>query len=183
MLEDSKLKNGNSEEFEDQPDIFEPDIPEVPDEGDGNESEPPEVDEPEGEGTTSAEGTVETLAQTSPETVTETVELHIPEDKITGVDFVIKVEDGDEETNPDEVSGSIDSAGSYTETLQQGKTPYTSTVNIKPLEGLFLPATWTITLEVVCHASDDQWPGPFMWIGTPDHGFSYNVSAKYSYLI
>ncbi|UCE36903.1 MAG: hypothetical protein JSW00_15580 [Thermoplasmata archaeon] len=185
VSEDIEPENGNSKETEDQPDADEvpDDTDEVPDEGDGNESEPPETDGAEAEGTTGAEGTVEALAQASPETVTETLELHIPEDKITGVDFVIRVEDGDEETNPDEVSGSIDSTDGYTEPLPKGQTPYSKTIAIKPPKGQYLPEDWIITLEVVCHASDDQWPGPLMWVGSPDNGFSYNVSATYKYLI
>ena len=179
VSENNKSKNDNLEESGDQPDIDE-----VPDNGDGNGSESPEKDEEEGEaeGTIGTYGTVEAFAQASPDTVTETVELHIPEDNITCLDFVIRVEDGDGGTNPDEVSGSIDSEGRYTKTLPQGQTPYSSTINIMPPEGQSLPNSWTISLEVVCHASDSETTGALFWVGTPDYGFSYNVSVTYKYI-
>jgi hypothetical protein len=180
VSENNKSNNDNLDESEDQPDIIE-----VPDDEDEVESEPPEIDETEGEaeGSIGADGTVETLAQADPVTVSETVELHIPEDNIKSIDFIIRVEDGDDGTNADEVSGSLDSPGGHTETLQQGQTPYSSTINIKAPEGKFLPATWTLTLEVVCHASDSQTSGTLFWVGTPDNGFYYNVNVTYKYLI
>jgi hypothetical protein len=176
-LEESE--NGNLEEPEDQPDDTE-----VPDDEDGNDGEPPEIDETEAEaeGTTGAAGTVEAFAQASPDTVSETVEINIPEDTITSVDFVIRVEDGDDGTNADEVSGSIDSTGGHNEPLPQGQTLYTSTINIIAPEGQYLPKSWTISLEVVCHASDSQTSGVLVWVGTPDYGFSYNVSVTYKYI-
>lgn len=135
-------------------------------------------------GTTGAEGNVETLAQDQPETVTETVDVSIPESNITGINFVIKVEDGDGGTNPDEVSGSLDSTGGgdYNETLPKGSTPYSKTIDIKATEDHSLPSSWTLSITVVCHASNDRWPGPGLWIGTPDNGFSYNVTVTFKYL-
>jgi hypothetical protein len=175
MSEDKESKNGNSEEPEDQPNIEG-----IPDNGDKNESDPSEIEELEG--MIVSEGMVEALAQADPETVSETVEINIPDDNITAMDFVIKVEDGDEETNADEVSGSLDSDGGYTNILQYGLTPYSTTINITPSEGQFLPATWNATFEVVCHASDDQSPNPFIWSGEPDHGFSYKIIVKFKYI-
>lgn len=140
----------------------------------------------EAKGSAGTEGDVEANAQASPESVTKTVDLPIPSDNITKVSFVITVEDGesDSQTEPDEVSGSLDGSGEggYNETLQQGNTPYRTTVEIKAPEGLSLPSGWTITLDVVCHSSNDQWPGPMIWRGYADNGFSYNVSVEYTYL-
>lgn len=177
---DTESKSENLEETEETDD--QPEIDEEPDDGDGNESEPPEI--VESEGTIGAEGTVETLAQSQPETVSETVELDIPEDNITRIEFVIRVQDGDDGTKADEVSGSLESTGGggYYETLPQSYTPYTSTINIEAPEGQSLPNNWSIFLEVVCHASDDTWLGPLMWVGTPDYGFSYNINATYKYM-
>ena len=150
--------------------------------GEDGETNPPEY--VEAKGTTGAEGNVETLAQAQPETVTETIDISIPESNITGLDIVVKVADGDDGTNPDEVSGSLDSTGEggHNETLPQGNTPYTRTININAQEGRSLPTSWTLTLTVVCYASTDRWPGPGFWIGTPDNGFSYNVTVTYTYL-
>jgi hypothetical protein len=186
LEEDTKSKNGSNEESEgseDQPDDAEdqPDDEEVPEEEDEDEDEPPQGDE--GEGTIEEEGTVETLAQASSETVTEEVDVNIPENKITSIEFVVRVHDGDVQTNADEVSGSIDISGMYLENLPRGQTPYKKTVNIEPSEGKYLPPLWTVTLEVECCASDDQWPGPMVWRGTPDHGFSYEITVTYRYLL
>jgi hypothetical protein len=148
--------------------------------GEDDGGEPPEM--VEAKGTTGTEGVVETLAQAQPEPASETVELTIHEGNLTSIDFTIKVEDGDDGTNADEVSGSLDSPGGFNETLAQGQTPYTKIINIKAGEDQTLPNQWTISLDVVCHASDDTWPGPIMWFGTPDNGFSYNVSVTYKYL-
>ena len=133
-------------------------------------------------GTTGAEGQVELLAQNLPESATETVTIPIPEGNITGINFIISVEDGDDGTNPDEVSGDLEGAGGYNNTLPSGQTPYRATVDLKAKEGQELPSSWTLTLNVVCHASDDTWPGPQLWLGTPDNGFSYNVTVNYKYL-
>jgi hypothetical protein len=140
-------------------------------------------------GITVVEGDVETLAQAQPETVIETVDIAIPIANLTGITLDIKVMEGvggesDEGTNPDEVSGSLDSSGENggNESLQNGQTNYQTTVAIQAGEGQSLPSSWTLTLEVVCHASNDQWPGPMIWRGVPDHGFSYNVTVTYEYL-
>lgn len=175
--EDKEPEDEGSEEQEEQPDN-----PEVPDDENGNESEPSETGE--SEGLLVKEGSVDAVAQNDPEAVSETVEVNIPEDQLTNIDFVVSVEDGDddEDTNPDEVSGSIYSNGGHTKTLPDGLTPYNVTINFKPPKGQFLPATWNVTMDVVCHASDDQADGPLIWRGNPDHGFSYEIIVIFKYI-
>lgn len=133
-------------------------------------------------GTTGAEGSVAAEQSTEPVPVSETVNIPIPEGNITGVSFVITVEDGDDGTNADEVSGDLEGAGGFNNTLPNGQTPYKATVDLKAKEGQELPSSWTITLNVVCHPSDDTWPGPLIISVNPDNGFSYNVTVNYQYL-
>ncbi len=153
--------------------------------GENEEIKPPEYVETKG--TTGAEGSQSTDVTYEPETMTETVNLPIPADNITKLSFVITVNDGTEEnsddgTNPDEVSGDLEGAGGYNETLKQGQTPYQDTITIKAQEGQNLPPSWTLYLNVVCHAGEDQWPGPYIWRAPHDNGFSYNVTLTYVYL-
>lgn len=138
----------------------------------------------EAKGSTGAEGEVEGMAQAQPETVSTTVDLPLPMGNITKATFTISVEDGDPNTNPDQVSGSLDSTGDgdYNETLQSGNTPYQTTVEMRAPEGFNLPQGWRITIQVVLQSSNDQWPGPMIWRGYADTGFSYNVSVEYTYL-
>ncbi|UCE39442.1 MAG: hypothetical protein JSW00_09530 [Thermoplasmata archaeon] len=137
-------------------------------------------------GTTGAEGDVEADVTGPPQEFTETVDIPIGLENLTAITFQISVEDGqgensDASTNPDEVSGSLDSSG-FNETLPEGKTPYQATINVKAPEGENLPSGWTLTLTVVCHPGNDRWPGPGIWYGVPDNGFSYNVTVEYTYL-
>lgn len=151
--------------------------------GGGDEGKPKKQEFVEAKGTTGAEGQVEALAQASPETVSTTVDLIIPQENITALDFVIKVEDGDDGTNTDQVSGGgLDGAGGRNETIPGGPTPYTTNINIKASEEQNLPTKWTLSLEVICEASDSRTLGIILWVGTPDYGFSYNVTVTYTYL-
>jgi hypothetical protein len=152
----------------------------------------PKEDNPdfvEGKGTTGAAGNVEQLAQASPEPVTERVDITIPLENVTEAVFTIVVDDAmgdesDEGTPPDDVSGTIEDAmdAGISETLPQGQTHYSTTVTLKAKSGGSLPSVWTVTLNVVCHASASMTPGFLIWIGTPDHGFSYDINVTYKYL-
>jgi hypothetical protein len=153
--------------------------------GDADKKKSNEPELMEASGTTGSEGSVETLAQASPETASETVEIIIPDGNVTSVAISIKVSDDDDGTNPDQVSGTVEGSGgvgNYNATLPNGPTPYTATVNFKAGEEQSLPNNWIISLSVECHASQDNWPGPIMWVGTADNGFSYNVTFTYKYL-
>ncbi len=156
--------------------------------GDKPKEETPEF--VEAKGATGDAGNVEALAQASPEPVTTTVEIMIPLENLTEVTFVVSVEDAqgensDDQTNPDEVSGTItdNMDAGISQNLPQGQTPYKNPpIILKGKVGGSLPSGWTITLNVVCHASSDQWPGPLIWRGYPDHGFSYDINVTYKYL-
>jgi hypothetical protein len=154
--------------------------------GGEGKSKPKTVEMVRATGTANAEGAHELLAQASPESGSETVEITIPEGNITGVKIDVRVSDDDDGTPPDQVSGSVGGSGGgldYNDTLPNSPTPYTGTVSFNAGEGLYLPMNWKITIDVVCHASDSQTPGFFIWIGTPDNGFSYNVTITYTYLV
>jgi hypothetical protein len=93
-------------------------------------------------GTTGTEGSVETLAQAFPEQTSETVEIIIPDSNITSVTIAVKISDDDEGTKQDQVSGGVEGTGGqgdYNESLPNGPTPYTGTVNFNAGEGQSLP--------------------------------------------
>lgn len=155
--------------------------------GDKPKEETPEFIE--GKGTTGTTGNVEQLAQASPEPATGTADITIPMENVTEAVFTIIVNDAmgdesDEGTPPDEVSGTVEDAmdAGITQTLPQGRTPYKQEVIFKGKAGGSLPSVWTVTLNVVCYASESMTPGFFIWIGTPDHGFSYDINVTYKYL-
>ncbi len=132
-------------------------------------------------------GSAEAEAMSEHETVDVTVPISIPSQNITAVEIVVKITDGDENTNPDEVASVIVLNEEIEDRLAPGSAPYsaTSRYSVKEEEnqqGIFLEDAWEVKMTVVCKASDDQWPGPYIWRGYPDYGFSYEILVTYWYL-
>ncbi|MCD6461159.1 MAG: hypothetical protein J7L61_00240 [Thermoplasmata archaeon] len=142
-------------------------------------------------GTTGVEGEKAGEASIEPVPVTEKVSIVIPATNVTSITFTISVSDDigeyedSQSTDPDDVSGSLEGetgGGNQTTNIPAGTTPYQQKVSIRAPEGETLPSSWTLTLNVVLKAGQDEWPGPMIWYGVPDHGFSYNVTVEYTYL-
>ncbi|MCD6461419.1 MAG: hypothetical protein J7L61_01595 [Thermoplasmata archaeon] len=158
--------------------------------GGGEKAAPKAPQMVENNGTTGTDGEKVIDGGIEDAPVTEKVSLTIPAVNVTKISMVITVNDGnskssDENTNPDDVTGNVEGGGggaNVTKTLPGGSTPYKTTVDISAPEGETLPSSWTITLNVVCKPSDDQWPGPLIWRGYTDHGFSYSINVTYTYL-
>jgi hypothetical protein len=58
---------------------------------------------------------------------------------------------------------------------------FTTTVTKEWQNGVYLSSEWELHLPVTIDAGDDQWPGPFIWRGIPDRGFSYTLDITYEY--
>ncbi len=157
--------------------------------GGGDDSDSNEIEYVTAFGIISTQGSVTSQESTDPVPVTETIDLSFPVENLTMISITIIVEDdsadnSDAETRPDDVSGTIEDAGGegFNETLQEGQTPYQTTITINSREDQSLPANWKLILDVTCNPSDDNWPGPLIISVSPDNGFSYNVTVDYKYL-
>lgn len=132
-------------------------------------------------------GGLDAEATTEDETVNLTLPVSIPQENLTAVEFSIKITDGDDNTNPDEVKKLVVLNQEMEADLSPGVSPYTISSNHAVSEEQsqnndFLLSAWEIQMTVLCRASDDQWPGPLIWRGYPDYGFSYEVVVSYTYL-
>jgi len=96
------------------------------------------------------------------------------------------VEDGDENTNKDRVNEITitPEEGDNGTTINGGPTPFSSSATIKWDGVNYLNSTYMVSFSVQIEGSDDQPPGPgiFIWNGVPDYGFSYSIDINYTYL-
>ncbi len=122
------------------------------------------------------------LAQATPEVITSTLDIIIDQTDVISITVNVTVDDGDADTNPDTVQdASFSSEGNLSATGGGGTTPASFQLKIEWDGTNYLPSSWTFTITVSCVASDDQWPGPLIWRGIPDRGFSYNLDITYEY--
>lgn len=131
------------------------------------------------------EGSVLLTAQAQPVTRTEEVHFDIVETDIMDITITVSVEDGDERTNPD----TVDSVRVWRETggepeevkeMAGGSTPYENSVSFTMTGNENMTNWWIVELTVTCHAGEDTWPGPIIWRGVPDTGFSYHIHASFN---
>ncbi len=122
------------------------------------------------------------LAQATTEVITSTLDVNIDQTDIISITINVTVEDGDANTNPDNVNeASFSSEGNMSATGGGGATPSSFQLKIEWDGTNYLPSGWTFTMSVTCAASDDQWPGPLIWRGIPDRGFIYGLDITYQY--
>lgn len=122
------------------------------------------------------------LAQINPEVITSTLDITIDQTDLISITVNVTVEDGDPDTNADTVEeASLSSEENISATGGGGTTPASFQLKLEWDGSNYLPSGWTFTMSVSCVASDDQWPGPFIWRGIPDRGFTYNLDITYEY--
>jgi hypothetical protein len=128
-------------------------------------------------------GSGDGLAQAQPVTIVQSHPVQLDNEMITEITFIIDVEDGDPDTNTDNVDGIniIDANGDAT-SLGGGSTPYTQTATITWDGTTPMNSTWTVEFSVIIAAGDDTWIGPLLWVGTPDNGFQYNIAVNYTFI-
>ncbi len=126
------------------------------------------------------------LAQIEPVDLEAVVGISLSFDRVIKMQINISVEDGDPDTQVDTV-GSMTLRPAEGEgeaiTINGGNTPLTQTVTIewKPDTGEYINSTWELVIPVSIKAGEDQWPGPLIWRGIPDRGFSWTVDVNYDY--
>jgi hypothetical protein len=133
-------------------------------------------------GSQQASGSGSGLAQITPEVITSSLDVNLDQTDLISITVNVTVEDGDADTNPDSVQeASFASEGNLSATGGGGTTPAAFQLKIEWDGTTYLPSSWTFTISVSCVASDDQWPGPLIWRGIPDRGFSYDLDITYEY--
>lgn len=133
------------------------------------------------------EGQVETLAQASPNTVTEEIHFEIPHSQITRIRINVSIEDGDENTGTDRIdrirmwreSGG-DPVGAKED--NGGVTPYSTSIEFEYKGDETEVDWWIVEITATCEAGEDTWIGPFIWQGVPDHGVLFQIEADYDYV-
>lgn len=132
-------------------------------------------------------GTQSDLAQATTVETQVTVEIPLEFGNVIEIMVNITVNDGEEGTDPDQV-GQITLAevdGNATGTANGGSasfdTPFTTSITVKWDGTDYMAQRWNLNIPVTIAAGPDQWIGPFIWSGTPDRGFSYNLEITYQY--
>ena len=133
------------------------------------------------------EGQVETLAQASPNTVTEEIHFEIPDDRITRIRINVSIEDGDQDTDVDHIDQirmwrETGGEPQNIETAPGGDTPYTASIEFEYKGDENLVDWWIVEITATCAAGEDTWIGPFIWSGVPDHGVFFEIEADYDHL-
>ncbi|MBN1389291.1 MAG: hypothetical protein JXA22_01470 [Candidatus Thermoplasmatota archaeon] len=131
-------------------------------------------------------GTQTGLAQATPVDIFAVVPVLLEYDTVIKMQVNISVLDNDVDTEADSV-GTIELNEVVTEgegnstTINGGNTPVTQQLVVEWQNGEYLSSSWEIYIPVTMNAGADQWPGPFIWSGVPDRGFSYSIQITIEY--
>jgi hypothetical protein len=117
------------------------------------------------------------------------IDFGLDHDNITEITFKFTVEDDDAGTNPDMVDhidiAEHDTDGpilyNYFYTTGGGKTPFEISVTMQYRNNTLIDDEWQLYFYVNLTDSDDKWPGPLIFRGVRDTGFSYKIEAEYTY--
>jgi len=131
-------------------------------------------------------GTQTGLAQATPSDVFVSVPIQLDFETVIKIQVNITVDDNDANTKPDQV-GTIELREVVTEgepnatTTNGGNTPLTQQIVVEWNSPEYLSSNWELYIPVTLNGGDDTWPGPFIWRGVPDRGFSYSLQITYEY--
>lgn len=151
------------------------------DEGGGTE-EPVEMS-----GMLNQTGTQTGLAQIEPELIEATIPITLDFEMVTGITINISVEDNDDGTDPDQVQEITlteedgNTTGSANGGAARPGTPFTTSLSVEWDGKNYMGGRWNLVIPVSIVAGPDQWPGPLIWNGVPDRGFSYEIEIAYHY--
>ncbi|MGA1819744.1 MAG: hypothetical protein ACMUHU_01915 [Thermoplasmatota archaeon] len=126
------------------------------------------------------------LAQATPTEVFIVVPIQLDFETVIKLQVNISVEDNDEGTNPDQV-GAMELREVVTEgeanstNVNGGNTPVTQQIVVEWKSPEYLSSNWELYIPVTLNGGEDTWPGPFIWRGVPDRGFSYSLEITYEY--
>jgi hypothetical protein len=153
------------------------------DDGSGGGGDEPVI----GNGELSQAGTHTGLAQISPVETEVTVPITLDYDTVIGIMVNITIVDGDDGTDPDQV-GTItlsEVEGTATGTANGGTaspgSEFVTSILVEWNETGYMSGRWDLHIPVSIVAGPDTWPGPFLWTGVPDNGFSYDLVITYRY--
>jgi hypothetical protein len=136
-------------------------------------------------GNFTVQGSVDALAQSSSVSASADEDISLGQGDIIEISFDISVEDGDADTDSDQVTeitiSEMKEGSSYNMTSKGGSTPYKGNLTIKWDEDTKMSGEWKVSITVECNPGPDQWPGPLIWSGVPDRGFSYTIDVTYKY--
>jgi hypothetical protein len=150
-------------------------------------------EEPEYEAFTSGMnlvGAQDGLSQAVPVELTALVPVTLDYERVIKIQINITIADGDPDTNPDTV-GNMELRETATEgepnatTINGGNASpgadFETSVVIEWQNGEYLNSRWEIFIPVTIDSGGDQWPGPVIWRGIPDRGFTYALDITYEY--
>jgi len=148
-------------------------------------------DEKEPEYETFSDGMTQTgsevgLAQIEAVELETVVGISLSFERVIKLQINISVVDGDPDTEADTVGTmTLRPIGGEGEGIpvNGGSTPLTQSVTVEwnPDGGEYLNTTWELVIPVSIKAGPDQWPGPLIWRGIPDRGFSWTAEISYLY--
>jgi len=118
------------------------------------------------------------------------VDFNLTHDNITDITFRIFVEDDDPNTEPDTVTR-IEVAEHDTDGEEfidyhfildtPTSTPYEATYSFNFTNGILIDDEWQMYFYIDLGDGEDTWPGPIIYRGVRDTGFSYRVEIEYTY--
>lgn len=125
------------------------------------------------------------LAQAQPVDLNLVVPIGLDFDNVIKITINITVEDGDEGTEPDQVGEMIltqtGDESNNSVTVNGGNTPVIQQMVLEWDGVEYLGTEWVLDLSVTINGGQDQWPGPFIWRGIPDQGFTYILDVSYDF--
>jgi hypothetical protein len=134
-------------------------------------------------------GTQTGLAQAQPESIAVDITIPLDYENVVMIQVNISVDDNDMDTNGDQVGEMTlteeEEGGNYTGTANGGTTtagdPVLSQIVVEWDGTMYMSQRWVLNIPVTINAGEDTWPGPMLWVGTPDNGFRYTLEITYQY--
>lgn len=125
----------------------------------------------------------------STETYQSRIDFSLDHDKISKITFKFIIDDDDPNTNSDVVDHIViaehDTEGpvlyNYSNVTGGGTTPFEISVTMKFINNTLIDDEWQLYFYVNLTDSDDLWPGPLIFYGTRDTGYTYRIEAEYEY--
>ena len=138
-------------------------------------------------------GSFDFIARERSRTVTDSYQIYLDHGNITQIVFTYSFEDGDPGTEVDYLTWisitNVNEGGDADEYIlkydeqEGGSMPYSGEFKMNASENAYLSHAFLIVVTVELYPGEDEWPGPLIWRGVSDTGFTYSFKMEYEYAV